>query len=302
MVKVLFEPAKVGSSNPSMKTGFSVHNYNNSAESAELEDSPKRISIFQCHQKSGFSKESGLDSGPLRRFLKTNIGRPWDKVYGDFCRRIDKRTYTGNEALECLKKEVFTDCVLGDDGEIYAKFNVGHYTQVYGFFVHPRTKLLQWTKPYNYQAERPAITKIEFLSSIEVQFWGKNAKFPYELALIRKIKLSFPSHLYSKRYAKTVLEKRESGWQIEYHESYDPEEIISREKTPEGLVVKRRKDFPNLPKTHIVKTKTSLNSGEIAEINRLLSLLDRKQNRQSDSASTNCRRPSHSYKKTRRHL
>ncbi|OGM97188.1 MAG: hypothetical protein A2817_01525 [Candidatus Yanofskybacteria bacterium RIFCSPHIGHO2_01_FULL_39_8b] len=269
MIKIINEPAKAGSSNPGIKTGFRIRNHYNS----KLEDSPKRISISQCRYKNGFSKEKITTLQPLRRFLMRNINRPWDKIYSNFCRRIDKRNFVGNRALNNLKSEVLTDCVIGDDGKIYAKPNYGRRVPVRGFYVHPLTKLLQWAKPFRYQVEKPTIAKIEFVSSVEILFWGKDTKFPYELIMIRKIKKpSLPSPLYSKRYAKTVLEKEENGWQMNYHEFYDPEEIVYRYETPNGPLVKRRKDCSDLPATYVAKTKTTLNSKEVREINRLLSL------------------------------
>lgn len=297
MVKVLFEPARAGSSNPSVKTGFRIRG-NNGSELEKLENSPKYIPASQCKRKSGFSKESiGLDLGPLQGFLKANVSRLWNKVYADFCRRVDKRTYAGNEAMEYLKREVLTDCVIGDKGKIYGKGSYGIYRPVDEFYVHPQTGLLQWAKPnrYRYRAGKPSMIKIEFISSVEAVFWGKNTKYPYGWSIVRKIKtLSSPSFLHSKRYAKTVIEKTENGWRINCHEPYDPEEVISRIQTPQGEVTKRRKDCLDLPTTYVVRTKTP-NKKEMQEINRLLSLLDKNQEQKSsDSASKNCHRPPHS--------
>src|SRR5438045_7109980 len=28
--------------------------------------------------------------GPLRRFLDSNVGRPWDKVYSEICKHVDR--------------------------------------------------------------------------------------------------------------------------------------------------------------------------------------------------------------------
>lgn len=267
MVKVVNEPAKHGSSNPSLKTGFSIRNYDGS----EFEHSPKRISTSQSRSKSGFSKESGMTLRPLQRFLRSNIGQQWSKVYSDICRRIDKRTFEGNNLLTYVKWQVITDCVMGIDRKVYMKLTFGSYVLVSGFYVHPETGLLQWMKPFSYKAPKPKAERIEFVSSVEVVFLGKRTSLP-EWVVVRKVKLSSPSRFYLKRYAKTVIEKGENGWRLDYHEFYDPDEIVSRVATPEGVVVKRRKDYPNLPLSFVVKTKTTLNKKELKEINHLLLL------------------------------
>lgn len=36
---------------------------------------------------------------PIERFLQSNRGRPWDKVYSELCKRFDRRTLKGYHLL-----------------------------------------------------------------------------------------------------------------------------------------------------------------------------------------------------------
>jgi hypothetical protein len=88
--------------------------------------------------------------GPLRRYLRKNVGRPWDNVY--------------SEASESLKaggwgvNHVFTNHFLGEvDRTVYqdesgALISLQHSNRfgrlpLWGFYVHPRTGLLCYAKP-----------------------------------------------------------------------------------------------------------------------------------------------------------
>ncbi len=269
MDKVINEPARAGSSNPSRKMGLSIHNYNES----EYEDSPKRVPTSHCRRQSGFSKSSGITLNPLRRFLHKKIGQCWNDIYSEIFRRIDKRSPRGNDFMEYLEGEIYINCTMGDDGKIYSYHSYGRRLPVDGFYVHPKTELLEWVKPFRYQAKKPTITKIEFISSVEVVFWGQ-----YTSGLrikLGKTRLPSPCPLFSRRYGQTILRKENNGWRIDYDEFYDPEEIIWVQM-PWGITIKRRKDSPSSPTTFAVKTKMP-NKKELREINRLLSLKFRKQ-------------------------
>lgn len=37
--------------------------------------------------------------GPLRRFLRSKVGQPWDRVYSELCRRLDSNSLTGRHVL-----------------------------------------------------------------------------------------------------------------------------------------------------------------------------------------------------------
>jgi hypothetical protein len=44
---------------------------------------------------------------PLRRWLRSNVGRPWAKVYSELCQRYDARTVKGWHLRDHVRSEVF---------------------------------------------------------------------------------------------------------------------------------------------------------------------------------------------------
>lgn len=86
---------------------------------------------------------------PLRRWLRKQVNRPWDKVYSELCATIDTRTTTGQHLLHHLRREVEHDCEQREDGRVYRKAGCGSRGEqaVDGLFVHPRTGLLRHVEP-----------------------------------------------------------------------------------------------------------------------------------------------------------
>src|SRR5262249_21405018 len=110
-----------------------------------FDDLPHRVS----GSRSKFMQEARTkyfsdQLSPLRRFLQSNIGRPWNKVYSEMREHLDARKTTGNHVFEHLEREVSTNCY--EEGRVIYSYDLS-YTKavpVYGFYVHPRTGLLCW--------------------------------------------------------------------------------------------------------------------------------------------------------------
>ncbi len=77
--------------------------------------------------------------GPLQGFLRSNLGRPWDKVFGELRQALDVRKVTGRHIFEHLESMVETDCWIGPDRKVYA---YPRGCEVFGFYVNRRTGLL----------------------------------------------------------------------------------------------------------------------------------------------------------------
>src|SRR5207244_2148033 len=58
--------------------------------------------------------------GPLRRFLHSNVGRPWDKVYSEICQHVDRGNVVQKHILTHLFEYVIVDVEM-IDGEPYRK-------------------------------------------------------------------------------------------------------------------------------------------------------------------------------------
>jgi hypothetical protein len=82
--------------------------------------------------------------GPLRRWLRAQVGRPWDCVWSELCAGVDRDTVAGQHLIEHALSEVERDCRM--DGRVALRSVErswrGH--RVEGLYVHPRTGLLRW--------------------------------------------------------------------------------------------------------------------------------------------------------------
>lgn len=84
--------------------------------------------------------------GPLRRFLRSQVGQPWDTVYSELCQRLDSNTMAGQHVLSHLWDYVerYVELV---DGVPYRKSRWRYiwpldYDYRDKFYVHPETGLL----------------------------------------------------------------------------------------------------------------------------------------------------------------
>lgn len=99
--------------------------------------------------------------GPLWKFLRGNVGRPWDKVYSELSEHLDKRKTTGLHVFDHIEQEVKQHCFTGQDGGIYSYRGYGAPIPVYGLYVHPRTRLLCWGDAKSPWEERRAANCLE---------------------------------------------------------------------------------------------------------------------------------------------
>lgn len=89
---------------------------------------------------------------PLRGAIRKNVGRPWDRVFGEFCEALDRRGLSGYHIWTHLMWEVETNTFLGEDGEVYERPAFGGLpSKVDGFYVHPLTGLLLYREPWRYR-------------------------------------------------------------------------------------------------------------------------------------------------------
>jgi hypothetical protein len=142
MSKVVIERPRWGHCLPSGKTRLRVRCYD---PDKEYDDLPKRVSGSRSkHLRAGEVKYFSDLLGPLRRFLRKNVGRPWDMVYSEMKESLDDRKVTGRHVFEHVDGEVETHAFIDGDGELYTWGYRGRQP-VYGFYVDPRTGLLCWS-------------------------------------------------------------------------------------------------------------------------------------------------------------
>lgn len=95
---------------------------------------------------------------PLRRWLRKQVNRPWDKVYAELCASIDRRSVTGQHLLDHAGWEVARNCVLDSEGRVLRNPAErwsglrGHFVD--GLYVHPRTGILRYRERHRLREGR----------------------------------------------------------------------------------------------------------------------------------------------------
>lgn len=142
MSKVVIERPRYGHGDPSRKTRLRINRYD---PGNEYEDSPKHLPSSKGRGTKMFSDFLN----PLERFLQSNVGRPWDKVYSELCKYLDRRKTTGRHVFQHLEDFVELNCFTGENGLIYVcddRRGVRPLSEQRWrrkiYYVHPQSKLL----------------------------------------------------------------------------------------------------------------------------------------------------------------
>ena len=65
------------------------------------------------------AKEFSDVLGPLRRYLRKQAGRPWDKVWSEITQTLDRRSLTGQHIFDHIRWEVEQHAWIGEDNRLY---------------------------------------------------------------------------------------------------------------------------------------------------------------------------------------
>lgn len=92
------------------------------------------------------SKHLSDHLGPLRRFLRSKVGQPWNDVYSELCQRLDPNTMAGQHVIDHVWDYVERHVEIIDGG-LYSKPYRGYQLQLDGsyrdrFYIHPQTGIL----------------------------------------------------------------------------------------------------------------------------------------------------------------
>lgn len=65
-------------------------------------------------RRFGFQEQKSLNEhlGPLRRYLRSQIGRPWNKVFSEICQHVDRRSAVLDHVRDHVDDYVQTNVVL----------------------------------------------------------------------------------------------------------------------------------------------------------------------------------------------
>lgn len=99
---------------------------------------------------------------PLIRYLRSHVGKHWDKVHSDLCRSLDTSTVTGQHVMQHLKQLVHTNVVkdgrhlITHDGRQPRELKIHAWSRLPEFYVHPKSGVLMQVKK-NRKQRRPNI-------------------------------------------------------------------------------------------------------------------------------------------------
>ena len=141
MAKVVTERPRRGHGNPSKKWGRRLRKSDYDAE----DHGPSRAPIARRHQYGWNAKEFSDLLGPLRRYLRKQVGRPWDKVWSEVTRNLDSRSLSGQHIFDHIQWDVEQHVWLGADGSLCHNRWSG-LVAVSGLYVHPITGLLSYRR------------------------------------------------------------------------------------------------------------------------------------------------------------
>jgi hypothetical protein len=145
MAKVVTEAPRRGHGNPSSKWGRRL-----AKDEYDLDDHGATRAPISPHRQYGWNAKEFSDVlGPLRRYLRKQVGRPWNNVWSEIAKTLDSRSLTGQHIFDHIRWEVEQDACIGEDGRLYHKGRSGSIEVMSGLYVHPVTRLLC------YKAERP---------------------------------------------------------------------------------------------------------------------------------------------------
>jgi hypothetical protein len=139
MHKVVTDRPRRGHANRSRKWGCRV---------SEEYEGPAFFSSARRRQYGWNSKEFSDFLSPLRRYLRGQVGRPWDKIYSEI-RKAVPNGLQGDHLWMHIKWEVEINCFERDGHVLAQPRYFRRDVEVCGLYVHPRTGLLCYK-------ERPA--------------------------------------------------------------------------------------------------------------------------------------------------
>ena len=134
----------------------------------DSEDSPPPREGMKV--RGGKTKHFNEHLSPLRRFLDSNVGRPWDKVYGEICSHVDRGNVVQKHILTHLFDYVVTKVILIDgqpcNGEAGRRYGepLRESESYHQWYVCPKSGLLRRSRHVRRRKQsdepRPRIVRI----------------------------------------------------------------------------------------------------------------------------------------------
>lgn len=137
MAKVIVERPRLGSRMPTKGKG-----YGRRTARLAWEDQPQREGM---KVRGGRSKWLNEHLAPLRRYLAGQVGRPWNKIFADVCRYLDRNSAVQDHLRDHLNDYVAVRVIVVGGELCHGDgWRIGHPLRTL-FYVCPRTGLLKKT-------------------------------------------------------------------------------------------------------------------------------------------------------------
>ena len=114
MAKVIVERPRIFSRHPSRKKG-----YRKSLQSVPVDELPRGEPMLG--RWKGRSRYLNEHLGPMRRFLRSNIGRPWNKVHQELCEHVSFDNAVQAHVLVHIYEYVNLHVEVEDKATVYSK-------------------------------------------------------------------------------------------------------------------------------------------------------------------------------------
>lgn len=162
MAKVVTERPRRGHSNKSLKTGRRL-----SKDEFQLDDHGASRTPVSRHGQYGWDAKEFSDLlGPLRAYLRKQVGRPWNKVYSELSQTLDKRSISGLHIWDHVYSEVDRYPVI-IKSRVYMHPQYGmNWIPMRGLYVHPINGLLCWAPDPRPHYRRPKDPNCEVLDAL----------------------------------------------------------------------------------------------------------------------------------------
>jgi hypothetical protein len=203
MAKVVTERPRRGHGNPSKKWGRRLRREEYDAD----DHGATRAPIARRHEYGWEAKEFSDLLGPLRRYLRKQVGRPWEKVWSEITSTLDSRSLTGSHIFDHIRSDVEQHVWIGSDGRLYHNCR-SWPAPIGGLYVHPTTTLLCYAR----------------------ESWRgfRGGPFVKARAALRAFGIDASTAAEIRRYrvdGMRVWERRECGWFIHTY-CYVPEQLV----------------------------------------------------------------------------
>lgn len=142
MAKVIVERPRYLSRSPSRKKGYRKYIQSFSI----IDEMPTKEPMLGSWK--GRSKWLNEHLGPMRRFLRGNVGRPWNKVHQELCEHVSFDNAVQGHVLAHIYEFVHLHVEIVDDATVYKtpRRYPGYSLRVDAMYVCPRSGILKLVK------------------------------------------------------------------------------------------------------------------------------------------------------------